>query len=74
MTKTKLSREELLKQYGVQKRKSKEKLPTYAEVQQGHLDRHKNANGNCAVCKEVIGGVEKQQAYPCASLRRVNLG
>jgi len=73
MTKTKLSREELLKQYGVQKRKPKEKLPTYAEVQQSHLERHKNVDGFCIQCKQVIGDVESRQPYPCASLRRVNL-
>lgn len=73
MARTKLSRKELLEQYGVQKRKRKEKLPTYQEVQQQHLERHKNVNGNCVQCKEIIGGVERQQIYPCASLRRVNL-
>jgi hypothetical protein len=70
----KLTREELLAQYGQQKRKRKEQLPTYLEVQSRHLDRHAKVNGNCVMCTEVVDGVERPQAYPCASLRRVGLG
>ena len=68
------TREELLSQYGPQKRKRKEQLPTYLEVQSRHLERHVEVDGNCIMCKEIVDGVERPQAYPCASLRRVGLG
>ena len=71
---SKLTREELIAQYGPQKRKRKEQLPTYLEVQSRHLDRHAEVDGNCIMCKELVDGVEQPQAYPCASLRRVGLG
>jgi hypothetical protein len=74
MAKTKYTREELLAQYGPQRRKRKEQLPTYLEVQSRHLDRHANVDGKCVMCKEIVNGVEQPQAYPCASLRRVGLG
>jgi len=74
MAKTRYTREELLAQYGHQKRKRKEQLPTYLEVQSRHLERHTNVDGNCVYCREIVGGVEHPQTYPCASLRRVGLG
>jgi hypothetical protein len=70
----KLTREELLTQYGPQKRKRKEQLPTYLEVQTRHLERHAEENGNCIMCVETVDGVEQPQKYPCASLKRVGLG
>jgi len=73
MAKTKLSREQLLLEYGVQKRRRKEKPLTYREVQEGLLERHKNVDGFCIQCKQIIGGVESKQAYPCLSLRGVSL-
>jgi hypothetical protein len=70
----KLTREQLLLQYGPQKRKRKEQLPTYLDVQSRHLERHAEVDGKCIMCKEIINGVEQAQDYPCASLRRVGLG
>jgi hypothetical protein len=71
---SKPTREELLAQYGPQRRKRKEQLPTYLEVQSRHLDRHAELDGNCILCKELIDGIEQPQKYPCISLRRVGLG
>jgi len=68
------SRQELLEMYGPQVKVKKAQLPTYIEVQNRHLERHPNVDGNCGVCKELVNGVEQPQAYPCASLQRVGLG
>lgn len=74
MAKTKYTREELLAQYGPQKRKRKEQLPTYLEIQRRHLELHENVDGYCVRCKEVVNGEERKQKYPCASLKAVGLG
>jgi len=73
-TRKPLTREELLSQYGKQRRKRKEQLPTYLEIQSRHLERHENIKGYCKICKEIVDGVEGPQVYPCASLQRVGLG
>lgn len=73
MAKSKLSRQELLEQYGVQKRKKKEKPLTYADIQNYLRERHKNVNGFCGQCKQIIDGVEQQQKFPCLSLQGVSL-
>lgn len=64
-------RKELLEHYG--KKKRKETLPTYLELQSRLLERHPNVKGNCGICKMTVGGVEKPQPYPCASLQRLGV-